>query len=872
MACFVMRRSTAPSLRQGAKFVSPSSEREPDHFHLAQISSRATHSAAPFPNAVRSTANILDLLSGSRTASPGDGSLNDDYAGDMISVSSISTACAMSREAKASSVHVLKAENVDRNQIISQRYKGKRLFNVVWGKQSKRKHKTWEGDGILEIGEKAVVLKIIDVADSSDAHDAQSDNCANIGSKRLPDSTANASIPVLKKPRKTSSQPALFSVQKRKGPEKPLIMPPPTHEHQWKYNPAHLPVVDVNVDNCIARVLRPHQRLGIVFMYECILGMRKSENYGAILADEMGLGKTLQCIAVVWMLLKQGPYGGQPVLHRILIVTPSSLVENWQNEFLRWLGQERVQTFVVDQKNRPSDYKHLPQIPIMLISYEMFVRYYDDISQIHFDLLICDEGHRLKNTTIRTYALLYQLDCKRRILLTGTPIQNDLQEFYALVNFTNPGVLGSNTEFRKYFEEPILASRQPSADKDVINLGEQRATELNHCTSWFILRRTQEIIDKYLPTRHEMVVFCHSTPLQQAMYKAAVDYWESRGCESGPEEVAHLGVITALKKICNHPSLVKPRRSQQLPGEEDISYHLVQNYPVQNDAILPQQSGKLDVVMCLLQELNHTKKKVVLVSYYTQTLDMLANMCEQKQYKFCRLDGSTPSTQRMQIVRMFNRQHSDHFVFLLSARAGGVGLNLTGASHLVLYDSDWNPATDLQAMSRIWRDGQIRSVYIYRLLTAGSIEEKIFQRQISKTGLSGAVVDPQNQSKIRLSNEELKDLFTFHHDSACITHEMLDCQCAGVGLIPHENLQLKGKQTVNEYGGDELSSQRDCQLQVAQQAASNLCVRMNQLFRWQHYSQPIKATVLQELGLGAASHNVTFIFRNSTSQSQATQL
>ncbi|XP_021937770.1 DNA repair and recombination protein RAD54B-like isoform X3 [Zootermopsis nevadensis] len=850
---YMMRRSTAPSLRQTGKLISSS-----DRVNLGQINSRTANNAAPFPNAIRSTESVLDLLSGSRIADAEDVSLDDACSDHVIPKTSSSTVHVMSQEDRASSVRFLTDENFNSNQITSQCYKGKRLFNVVWGKQSKKKHKTWEGDGILEVGEKSVILKIINIASSSDVCDPHNNKS---GIKRMPDSTSDVSLPVLKKRRKTLLKPALFPVQRDKELEKPLVMPSPTHEHQWKYNLAHLPVVDVVVDMCLARVLRPHQRLGIVFMYECVMGMRKSQYHGAILADEMGLGKTLQCIAIVWMLLKQGPYGGWPILQHVLIVTPSSLVANWQNEFLRWLGRERIQTFVVDQKNRPKDYINLPHVPVMLISYEMFLRYYDDISQIQFDLLICDEGHRLKNTTIRTYALLYQIDCKRRILLTGTPIQNDLHEFYALVNFINPGVLGSSTEFRKYFEDPILASRQPSADEDIIHLGEHRAMELNHCTSWFILRRTQEVINKYLPTRQEMVVFCHSTPLQQAMYKTAVDYWESRGCQSGPEEVGHLGVITALKKICNHPSLVRPRQSEQLLGEDIIQY-LVQNYPEKDDAVLSQKSGKLDVVTCLLQELNRMKEKVVLVSYFTQTLDLLAAMCEQKQYKFSRLDGSTPSMQRMQIVKRFNSLHSDHFVFLLSAKAGGVGLNLTGASRLILYDSDWNPATDLQAMSRIWRDGQMRSVYIYRLLTAGSIEEKIFQRQISKTGLSGAVVDPQNQSTIRLSNEELKDLFTFHHDSACMTHEMLGCQCAGVGLVPpHE---VERNHNVTEDNRDELSNQRDCQLQIAQPLATNTCVRMNQLFRWQHYSQPISATVLQELGLSAASHNVTFIFRNVT--------
>ncbi|KAJ9580257.1 hypothetical protein L9F63_004070 [Diploptera punctata] len=875
-----MRRSTAPSSRQHSKFISP--KYQDNSLPDSTIATVNKGPPAHFPNAVRSTRNILDILSAgdteSSTKTPPESIYNNESIADL-------TASKCTRPVTNQIfVQPTENENYDNKQTVSSGKNVKRVFNVVWGKQSKKKHKTWEGDGTLEVGLKTVILKkyrrkvlgqssnsktnlleegsrlfvgskeveIIDVLSTDvNVNEIRENSTSN---KRFSESNEQTSEQVLKKPRKVLTKSAVQSTMKpcsRGKPfqldYKPLVMPLPTHEHQWQYNQSHLQVMEVSVDACLARVLRSHQREGVVFMYECIMGMKRMDYHGAILADEMGLGKTLQCITLIWMLLKQGPYGGKPVLQHILVVTPSSLVANWQNEIHRWLGRERIRTFVVDQKNKPKDYKSLSRTPVMLISYEMFVRYYEDISQTKFDLLICDEGHRLKNTSIRTSINVQ--GCCRRILLTGTPIQNDLQEFYALVNFVNPGILGSVTEFKKYYEEPILASRQPSADDDTCELGEQRARELNHCSSWFILRRTQEVIDKYLPTKQEIVVFCISTPLQQRMYEAAVDYWESRGSEFGPEGVAHLAVITALKKICNHPSLLKSRQSDYQPAEEDILQHLCEMFS-RSDCESLNQSGKLNVVMCFLEKLSKTKEKVILVSYFTQTLDLLAYLCQQKGYKYCRLDGSTPSGQRMEIVKRFNNSYSDCFVFLLSARAGGVGLNLTGASRLVLYDSDWNPATDLQAMSRIWRDGQSRSVFIYRLLTVGSIEEKIFQRQISKTDLSGAVVDPQNTNSVRLSNDELKDLFTIHRETACLTHEMLNCHCNGSGVIPvHEE-----KRNVS----DDESSQRDCQLQISLSLKSNSCIRMNQLLQWQHFAHPFNIAVLMDMGVGYSNkvHNL----------------
>ncbi|KAJ7395263.1 DNA repair and recombination protein RAD54B [Pitangus sulphuratus] len=742
-----------------------------------------------------------------------------------------------------------------------------KYFSVVWCKASKKKHKKWEGDAILITKGKSVILKDmegkdigrgtgykakeldgldegqtlmvggkeIEVMSVISADDFSSGRCfqAGIGTHdTVPTALSQTNMKPFCKPFKNVCQPSSKdnmlkdsqSCKPRHDPNAPnsLVMPRPNASHQWAFNKAGLPVVDVVVDPYIANNLRPHQKEGIIFLYECIMGIRVSGRFGAILADEMGLGKTLQCIALVWTLLRQGPYGCKPVLKRALIVTPGSLVKNWKKEFQKWLGSERIKVFTVDQDHKVEEFTGSPLYSVMIISYEMLLRSLDQVQAVEFNLLICDEGHRLKNSTIKTTTALTSLSCERRIILTGTPIQNDLQEFYALIEFVNPGILGSLSTYRKIYEEPIVRSREPSATKEEKELGEKRAAELTRLTGLFILRRTQEVINKFLPPKKESIIFCRPTALQLELYRKLLSSRVITSCLQGRlENSPHLICIGALKKLCNHPCLllkaIKDKSCDPVSEEHDESslYEGVIDVFPQDytpDTFSETDSGKLQVLVKLLAAIRqpvsthelaqqqlispvvchwHVGKPlfimgVVLVSNYTQTLNILQETCKRCGYSYTRLDGNTPVSQRQQIVDTFNSKFSPAFIFLLSSKAGGVGLNLVGASHLILYDIDWNPATDIQAMARVWRDGQKHAVHIYRLLTTGSIEEKIYQRQISKQDLSGAVVDLSKTSEhIHFSIEELKNLFTLHEDSSCVTHDLLECNC--MGKIDHQN-------------------------------------------------------------------------------------
>lgn len=630
-----------------------------------------------------------------------------------------------------------------------------------------------------------------------------------------------------------------------------LTMREPSFEHQWKYNKAKAPITPVTVPSCIAKHLRPHQREGMSFLYECVLGMKRedSEQFGAILADEMGLGKTLQTLALIYTLMKQGPYG-QPIVKRVLIVTPSSLVDNWDREINKWLKQERVFTFIVGPNNKLKKYAQSAHIPILIISYELLAKQVSELETVKFDLVVCDEGHRLKNSNIKIAEVLDGIDCRRRILLTGTPIQNDLQEFHSLINFVNPGLLGTYQEFKAKYENPIVQSQQPNVLPQFQELGQTRLSELNSITSSFILRRTQEVNNSYLPEKQELVIFAYPSELQEKLLTIALQYYE----QSGTSVITPLQLITILKKICNHPSLISTTDSKEPDSLQNL---LISQLPSWQH-MGPADSGKLGILESLLEVLIERREKIIIVSYFSKTLDMIAGLCEHYNYKFCRLDGATPSHDRGKLVAAFNNPSSDIFIFLLSAKAGGTGLNLVGASRLVLFDNDWNPASDLQAMSRIWRDGQTRKVFIYRLITAFSIEEKIFQRQISKTSLSGTVVDQkQNLNNQKFSDDELKDLFSLVEDDEredCLTHQLLACDCAGSGDVP-ESVGASQE----EVESPERSRYR---VKLSKTKKQKHSLKMQELMRWQHHRAPVRPEVLEELSLQSCLDDIVFLFRN----------
>ncbi|KAL8720907.1 MAG: hypothetical protein Q9225_002293 [Loekoesia sp. 1 TL-2023] len=539
--------------------------------------------------------------------------------------------------------------------------------------------------------------------------------------------------------------------------------------------------VDVVVDPLLASKLREHQKEGVKFLYECVMGLRDHNGRGAILADEMGLGKTLQTITLLWTLLKQSPNGNGSAIKKALIICPASLINNWRKEFRKWLGLDRIGVLVADTKSRLSDFTHGKSYSIMIVSYEKLRNIQAELSKGQdIDLIIADEAHRLKTAKNKSAAAIKAFPTDRRIFLTGTPVQNDLSEFYFLVNSVNPGILGSIKAFTRDLEIPINRGRQPGASSEEVQRGEECKEELMQLTSPFILRRTANVLTKFLPAKTEYVLFCRPTEPQKALYHYLAATPTFRAAALGNSESA-LQLITLLKKACNSPSLLNAKANKQdVLNTNSNSAHLLADIPphlLSNNAA----STKLRVLDNLLHTIRtKTPEKVVLVSLYTSTLDLLGNLLSSMGHTFSRLDGSTPTGKRQGIIDDFNRSSAEQcFAFLLSAKTGGVGINLIGASRLVLFDVDWNPATDLQAMARIHRDGQKRSCFIYRFLMAGGIDEKIWQRQIVKLGLAG-IMD-QKEETSSFTREDLKDLFRLDESLSCQTHDLIRCSCEGRG-------------------------------------------------------------------------------------------
>ncbi|XP_067086637.1 DNA repair and recombination protein RAD54-like [Osmerus mordax] len=563
-----------------------------------------------------------------------------------------------------------------------------------------------------------------------------------------------------------------------------LYEPPVVSAHDLiKAEKEKLPV-HVVVDPILGKVLRPHQREGVKFLWDCVTGRRLPDSYGCIMADEMGLGKTLQCIALMWTLLRQSP-DGKPEIDKAIVVSPSSLVRNWYNEVGKWLGG-RIAPVAIDGGSKEEIDRKLVNFisqnglrvptPILIISYETFRLHAAVLHKGKVGLVICDEGHRLKNSDNQTYQALNAMSAQRRVLISGTPIQNDLLEYFSLVHFVNAGILGTAQEFKKRFEIPILKGRDAAASDKDRQSGEEKLKELISIVNRCLIRRTSDILSKYLPVKIEQVVCCRLTPLQTELYKQFLRQAKPiESLQQGKVSVSSLSSITSLKKLCNHPALIYDKCVEGEEGFDGALDLFPSGYSTK--AVEPQLSGKmlvLDYILAMTR--STTSDKVVLVSNYTQTLDLFEKLCRSRRYLYVRLDGTMSIKKRAKIVERFNSPSSPEFIFMLSSKAGGCGLNLIGANRLVMFDPDWNPANDEQAMARVWRDGQKKTCYIYRLLSTGTIEEKILQRQAHKKALSSCVVDEEQDVERHFSLGELRELFSLSEDTVSDTHDRFRCR------------------------------------------------------------------------------------------------
>ncbi|KAK9054583.1 hypothetical protein SSX86_025662 [Deinandra increscens subsp. villosa] len=652
-------------------------------------------------------------------------------------------------------------------------------------------------------------------------------------------------------------------------------------------------LIPIEVDHILVKFLRPHQREGVQFMFECVTGLCSPDINGCILADDMGLGKTLQSITLLYTLLRQG-FDGKPVVKKAIIVTPTSLVSNWEAEIQKWVG-ERVKLVALCESSRDDVISSIDQfrsphsrLQVLIVSYETFRMHSSKFNDSgSCDLLICDEAHRLKNDQTLTNRALAALSCKRRILLSGTPMQNHLEEFYAMVNFTNPGILGDAAFFRRYYETPIVCGREPTASEEEKHLANERSAELSAKVNQFILRRTNALLSNHLPPKIVEVVCCKLTPLQKELYTHFIHSKNvKQALAEDVKQTKVLAYITALKKLCNHPKLIYDTMKSGNPGTAGFE-GCMRFFPPEmfagrsgswtgGDGAWVELSGKMHVLARLLGHLRkRTDDRIVLVSNYTQTLDLIVQLCRERRYPFLRLDGSTSISKRQKLVNCFNdpskvfeiylflifQMHNtiilqDEFAFLLSSKAGGCGLNLIGGNRLVLFDPDWNPANDKQAAARVWRDGQKKRVYIYRFLSTGTIEEKVYQRQMSKEGLQKVIQQELADSKMQgnnFSTEDLRDLFTFHEDATSEIHEKMNCTRCGEQTA--DILCSDEEEDIGGFAGISgcLHNSKRSEKQVGAPLEEDLA-------NWGHHFSP--NTVPDTIFQASAGDEVTFVFSN----------
>ena len=521
----------------------------------------------------------------------------------------------------------------------------------------------------------------------------------------------------------------------------------------------------VVVDSMFAKVLREHQVIGVQFIFRSLMGLHGlPDSHGCILADDMGLGKTLQSICIVWTLLNSNINGLKtPAVRRALILCPASLVKNWASEFAKWT-HGKCPTVAIGESTKDkvigqfTQFIYADATKVLICSYETYRLHHRRLRSCPVDLIVCDEAHRLKNDRAKITACIVAHPARYRLLLTGTPIQNDMTEFFSMIALAMPS-MGVDT-FNKRFSFPITRGRDPEATSKERQAGETALRALSELSCMFILRRTNALLTKFLPARRTLIMFCPLTPTQRAVYVSVCD-WLLGEMSSGVHEqkgAICLKVASTLMKICCHPSMISHLNFWKL--EKDPLSGNTKSAP-KSSSIDFALSGKLTVLRDLLCSFQGVRDKCVVVSSFTSSLDVVGILCDSIKVPYLRLDGKVDTQRRHTIVTEFNQALFGPSVFLLSSKAGGCGINLIGANRLVMLDADWNPANDKQAMARIWREGQQKTCWIYRLFCTGTIEERVLQRQINKDSLSSAVIGCGVQSLTEgIARSELRKLFS----------------------------------------------------------------------------------------------------------------
>ncbi|XP_064456046.1 lymphoid-specific helicase-like [Ornithodoros turicata] len=550
--------------------------------------------------------------------------------------------------------------------------------------------------------------------------------------------------------------------------------------------------------------LRPYQLEGFNW-----LKLLCENGVNGILGDEMGLGKTAQILALLAHLKERRVHGP------FLIIAPLSAAPQWVAEAKRFVPSLSTLLYHGPQRRAMHPPKQLEKINLVVTSYEVAMRDTSRFANVPWRLLVVDEGHRLKNPRCRLAKSLRLLRTDGRLLLTGTPLQNSLAELWALLHFLLPEIFSDLDSFQSWFDVGALGS---GGDGEALIVAQEQKDHviatMQEILRPFLLRRTKEEVCLQIPQKKEVTVWAPMSPLQEKYYTACMNHsiellltgkdknhqpsctelntagrpkrtaaktisykelaeldldrcedelWPTadpqanskRKEERKKEEVTEIlrfsgdrNLLMDLRKICSHPYLLR------CPLEDGL---------IPRDEALVQASGKLRLLDAMLLQLRKRGHKVLLFSQMTRMLDLLEEYCALRNFQYCRLDGDTRSEDRIDQIRSFNGD-SRMFIFLLSTRAGGLGLNLTAADTVVLFDSDWNPQSDAQASARCHRIGQTRPVVIYRLVVRGTVDQRMVELATAKRKLERLIMQQgkfsfhKSVSKSALSPEELQEL------------------------------------------------------------------------------------------------------------------
>ena len=466
---------------------------------------------------------------------------------------------------------------------------------------------------------------------------------------------------------------------------------------------------------CLNATLREYQQEGLNwlnFLYEF--------KFGGILADDMGLGKTLQTLAHLSRLKEENK-----LTNPTLIVMPTSLIANWKNEAKKFTPNLRVLSLHGD--DRAERFDEIEEYDILLTTYPLIVRDQKRLNEYRFFYIILDEAQKIKNPKTKMAVTLKTFKSDYRLALSGTPIENHLGELWSLFSFLMPGFLDTLSFFRNYYQIPI----EKEHDFERQNL-------LNKRIKPFMVRRTKEKVAAELPAKSEIIKYTQFSNNQSKLYESIRVTMEKKVQEAvkqkglGSSHITILDALLKLRQVCCDPSLLKIEEAQKV-----------------------QESAKLELLLDLVDELLQEGRKILIFSQFTSMLSIIEKNIQEKEIRYTKLTGSTKN--RQEVIEKFTQGEAD--IFLISLKAGGVGLNLVEADTVIHYDPWWNPAVEHQATDRVYRIGQTKAVFVYKLIVENTIEQKILELQIKKQAIQDGIYDSDKQQEdINFSGDELLNL------------------------------------------------------------------------------------------------------------------